>query len=109
MPHAASTNNYIVGNHHITRTVLTLHTAVPQSYNILHRMHVLLGIDVIHAVNGTYTMVNSTIAPCPNLEWYSNSFLSYGIEDWSWVAVCQLVCALQEFEDDKNAKELPLD
>ena len=72
-------------------------------------MHVPGSIEVIHTVDSTYTMVNGTIAPHPNLKWYSNSFLNYGIKDWSWAAACQLARALQEFEDGKKTKELPWD
>ena len=37
MPKARSDNNYVIGDRHITRTALTLHTAVLQSYNELGR------------------------------------------------------------------------
>ena len=50
MPKAASSNNYIIGDHHITRTALTLHTAVPQSYNELgHFVVPHSGMDVVIA------------------------------------------------------------
>ena len=109
MPCATSTNNHIIGNCHIMRSTLTLHTAVPQLYNALHPMHIPSGIDVIHTIDGTYTLVDGTITPHPNSKWYSNSFSHYRIEDWSWAVACQSAQALQEFEDDKVARELPWD
>ena len=107
MPRAVSTHNYVISNRHIMRTALVLHDAVPQLYNALHLMHVPSGMDVIHAINGTYTHPDGTFAPIPNSKWYSNSFQNYGIEDWAWVTACQSAQALQEFEEDKTAKELP--
>ena len=53
MPKAASQNNYVIGDHHITRTALTLHTAVPQSYNELGQFVVPHSrMDVIHTIDG---------------------------------------------------------
>ena len=67
MPKARSDNNYVIGDRHITRTALTLHTAVPQSYNKLGRFVVpYSGMDVIHTVDGTYADVNGKIIPRPN-------------------------------------------
>ena len=67
MPKARSDNNYVIGDCHITRTTLTLHTAVPQSYNELGYFVVLhSGMDVIHTVDGTMADVNGRIVPCPH-------------------------------------------
>ena len=108
MPKAASPNNYVVGDCHITRTALTLHTAVPQSYNELGRFVVPhSGMDVIHTVDGTYANVNSRIVPRPNSKWYAASFSQYRVEDFAWAAACQLAQALHKFEEEKKAKELP--
>ena len=62
MPRARSDNNYVIGDRHITRTALTLHTAVPQSYNELGRFVVPhSGMDVIHKVDGTMVDVRGRI------------------------------------------------
>ena len=110
MPKARSDNNYVIGDHHITRTTLTLHTAVLQSYNELGRFVIPhSGMDVIHTVNGTYSDVNSRIVPCPNAKWYAASFNQYRVKDFAWATACQSARALHEFEEEKKAKELPCD
>ena len=64
MPRARSDNNYVIGDRHITRTALTLHTAVPQSYNKLgHFVVPHSGMDVIHTVDGTMVDVQGKIVP----------------------------------------------
>ena len=103
MPKAASSNNYIIGDRHITRTALTLHTTVPQSYNELgHFVVPHSGMDIINTVNGTCTDVNGIVIPRPSTKWYATSFAQYGIEDFAWATTCQSVWALHEFEDDKK-------
>ena len=110
MPRARSDNNYVIGDHHITRTTLTLHTAVPQSYNELGCFVVPhSGSDVIHTVDGTCSDVNGRTIPRPNAKWYATSFKQYRIKDFAWAATCQLAQALHEFEEEKKAKELPYD
>ena len=91
MPRAASSHNYVIGDHHITRTALTLHTAIHQSYNETGRFVIPhSGMDVIHTVDGTYTDAAGHIIPCPNSKWYSASFSQYGIKDFAWAVACQL-------------------
>src|ERR1700743_322817 len=110
MPKARSSNNYVIGDRHITRTALTLHTAVPQSYNELGRFVVPhSGMDVIQKVDGTMTECCGQIVPRPNAKWYAESFNQYGVEDFAWATACQSARALHEFEEERNAKQLPYD
>ena len=110
MPRACSDNNYVIGDRHITRTALTLHTAVPQSYNELGWFVVPhSGMDVIHTVDGTMVDILGRIVPRPHSKWYSASFNQYGVEDFAWASACQSAQALHEFEEEKKAKELPYD
>ena len=110
MPQARSDNNYVIGDCHITRTALTLHTAVPQSYNELGRFVVPhSGMDVIHTVDRTMVDVRGQIVPRPHSKWYAASFNQYGVEDFAWATACQSARALHEFEEERNTKHLPYD
>ena len=110
MPRARSDSNYVIGDRHITRTALTLHTAVPQSYNELGRFVVPhSGMDVIHTVDGTMVDVWGHIVPRPHAKWYTASFNQYRVEDFAWATACQSARALHEFEEERNAKQLPYD
>ena len=110
MPRARSDSNYVIGDRHITRTALTLHTAVPQSYNELGRFVVPhSAMDIIHKVDGTMVDVRGNIVPRPNSKWYAESFNQYGVEDFAWATACQSARALHEFEEERNRKQLPYD